>query len=127
MTPQLPLRFLADECCDFAVVRALRAAGYDVLAINEMMQRSDDRKLIEFAASEERIFLTEDKDFGWLVYVSQVDSAGVIFIRYPSNARTGLGSTVVQLIQEQERKLIGSFVVIQPGQVRLNTQRPKNG
>lgn len=127
MTPQLPLRFLADECCDFAVVRALRAAGYDVLAINEMMQRSDDRKLIEFAASEERIFLTEDKDFGWLVYVSQVDSAGVIFIRYPSNARTGLGSTVVQLIQEQGTKLIGSFVVIQPGQVRLNTQRPKNG
>lgn len=37
MTNQLPLRFLADECCDFAVVPALRAAGYDVLAINEMM------------------------------------------------------------------------------------------
>ena len=26
------LRFLADESCDFAVVRALRAEGYDVLA-----------------------------------------------------------------------------------------------
>jgi hypothetical protein len=34
------LRFLADESCDFAVVRALRAAGFDVLAINEFMNRS---------------------------------------------------------------------------------------
>ena len=27
------LRFLADESCDFAVVRALRSAGYDVFAV----------------------------------------------------------------------------------------------
>jgi len=32
----LPLRFLADESCDFAVVRALRADGHDVLAVSEM-------------------------------------------------------------------------------------------
>jgi hypothetical protein len=41
------LRFLADESCDFAVVRALRADGYDVLAVSEYKQRSDDRDLIE--------------------------------------------------------------------------------
>jgi hypothetical protein len=29
------LRFLADESCDFTVVRSLRAAGYDVLAVSE--------------------------------------------------------------------------------------------
>jgi hypothetical protein len=28
------LRFLADESCDFAIVRALRAQGYDVLAVS---------------------------------------------------------------------------------------------
>lgn len=60
------LHFLADESCDFAVVRALRAAGYDVLAVGEVITRSDDRELIEQAARERRILLTEDKDFGWL-------------------------------------------------------------
>jgi uncharacterized membrane protein len=30
----------------FAVVRALREDGFDVLAISETMQRSDDRELI---------------------------------------------------------------------------------
>jgi hypothetical protein len=41
------LRFLADESCDFAVVRALRAEGYDVFAVSEAIRRSDDRELIE--------------------------------------------------------------------------------
>ena len=57
------LRFLADESCDFAVVRALRAEGYDVLAIDELMPRSNDRALINQANAGKRIFLTEDKDF----------------------------------------------------------------
>lgn len=36
------LRFLADESCDFAVVRALRAEGHDVDAISERTSRSVD-------------------------------------------------------------------------------------
>jgi uncharacterized protein with PIN domain len=55
-----PLRFLADESCDFAVVRALRADGYDVFAVSEVMNRSDDHGLIELAHRERRILPTED-------------------------------------------------------------------
>ncbi len=36
------LRFLADESCDFAIGRILRANGYDVIAVAEFMQRSVD-------------------------------------------------------------------------------------
>ena len=73
------LRFLADESCDFVVVRALRSKGYDVLAVSEYMRRSDDRDLIEQSYRENRVLLTEDKDFGWLVFASHAVSAGVIF------------------------------------------------
>jgi len=34
--------FLADESCDFAVVRTLRAAGYDVLAVHPKRRQSQD-------------------------------------------------------------------------------------
>ena len=58
--------FLADENCDFAIVRALRSAGHDFLAVSEFQQRSVDRQLMEMAYSEGRILLTEDKDSaGW--------------------------------------------------------------
>ncbi len=113
------LRFLADESCDFEVVRGLRAAGFDVLAVTEYMQRSDDRALIQQAAEERRVLLTEDKDFGWLVYVSHADSAGVILIRYPGNARSALTDAVVRLVQDRGDALVGTFVVVGPGQIRI--------
>ena len=112
-------RFLADENCDFAVVRALRAEGYDVLAVSEIMHRSDDRELIEMASREKRILLTEDKDFGWLVFVTHARSAGVILIRFPGNARQTLIRTIRQLVREQGEELRGAFVVVQPGHVRI--------
>ena len=54
--------FLADENLDFAVVRALRAAGHDVRALAEEMSRSVDAEVIALAGREGRILLTEDKD-----------------------------------------------------------------
>lgn len=87
--------------------------------MSEYMQRSDARLLIEQAARENRGFLTEDKDFGWLVYVSHANSAGVILLRYPANARGSMAEAVVQVVREQHDALVGRFVVMQPGQVRL--------
>lgn len=113
------LRFLADESCDFAVVRALRAEGYDVLAVSEVTHRSDDRELIDQAYRERRVLLTEDKDFGWLVYVSHADSAGVILIRFPGNARRTLVQTIRDLVLEQGERLLDAFVVAQPGHIRV--------
>jgi predicted nuclease of predicted toxin-antitoxin system len=114
------LRFLADESCDFAVVRALRSEGYDVLAVSEVAHRSDDRELINQAYAERRILPTEDKDFGWLVYVSHVDSSGVILIRFPGNARQTLVQTVRQVVEEQGERLLKAFVVVQPGHIRIS-------
>jgi len=119
------LCFLADESCDFAVVRALRAEGYDGLAVSEVMQRSDDRELSEQASRERRILLTEDKDFGWLVYVSHTDSAGVILIRYPGNARQTLVDVFMDLVHTQGQQLSGAFVVLQPGHTRIR-HRPRS-
>jgi predicted nuclease of predicted toxin-antitoxin system len=112
------VRFLADESCDFAVVRTLRVKGYDVFAVSEYMQRSVDSELIEQAHRENRVLLTEDKDFGWLVFASHSVSAGVILIRFPNNLRSTLGQFVLELVEKHGSKLENAFVVVQPGQVR---------
>ena len=114
-----PPRFLADESCDFAVVRALRADGYDVAALAEIMTRSVDALVIEQASREQRILLTEDKDFGWLVFVRAAESPGVILVRYPGQARAELGRVLSQLVQERAGQLRGAFTVVQPGQIRI--------
>jgi len=43
------VRFLADESCDFAVVRALRAVRHDVVAIAEISPRATDEVVMEHA------------------------------------------------------------------------------
>ena len=123
------LRFLADESCDFAVVRALRAEGHDVVAVSEITQRSDDREVIQQAAREQRILLTEDKDFGWLVFVSHAVSAGVILIRFSGNARRTLVRSVSRLVREHGERLRGAFVVVQPGHIRVSAEprSPESG
>lgn len=113
------MRLLADESCDFSVVRALRTAGHDVLAVAELSPGSDDALILDLALREQRVLLTEDKDFGQLVFANVQPSGGVIFIRYPANARKTLPKVVVNLIAEAEAQLTGSFVVLSPGRVRI--------
>lgn len=52
--PVLPLRFLADESRGFAIVRALRDAGHDVVAVSEHTRQSRDEKLIAQAYEAQR-------------------------------------------------------------------------
>ncbi|HZD88600.1 MAG TPA: DUF5615 family PIN-like protein, partial [Pseudolabrys sp.] len=69
------MRFLADESCDFRVVRALREAGHDVLAVTDVATGAEDSSVIDIAAREQRIFVTEDRDFGQLVYAAATPHA----------------------------------------------------
>ena len=57
------MRFLADESCDFAVVRALRAVGHEVSAVSEKIPGAADMVVADLALKETHVLLTEDKDF----------------------------------------------------------------
>lgn len=112
--------FLADESCDFAVVRALRAAGHDVVAVAEISPGAEDSSVADLAVRQRRILLTEDKDFGQLVFASMQATEGVIFIRFPSSARAQLPRVIVDLVGQMGDELAGAFAVVQPGRVRIS-------
>jgi predicted nuclease of predicted toxin-antitoxin system len=114
------VRFLADESCDFAAVRVLRQASYDVTAIAEINPAIDDSAVLSLARSEDRILLTEDKDFGLLAYAGGQETAGVILIRFPADARKQLGQAVINVVAEIGERLSGAFVVIEPGRARIS-------
>ena len=113
------MRFLADESCDFAVVRALRLGGHDVGAVAEIAPRADDETVLELAVREVRLLLTEDKDFGQLVYAAGRATGGVILLRFPAMARGSLADAVLELVTERGEQLVGRFVLVQPGRIRI--------
>ena len=113
------MRLVADENCDFSVVVGVRGAGHDVIAIAELMSGIDDEQVIELAASERRLLLTEDKDFGQLVFAAAKQNSGVILTRYPTSARSTLTEAVMRLLAERGDGLYSRFVVLEPGRVRV--------
>jgi predicted nuclease of predicted toxin-antitoxin system len=114
------MRFLADENCDFRVVRALRAAGHDVMAVVDVALGARDEDVIHLAVEEDRIFITEDRDFGQLVYAATKTAPGVILVRFPSTARADLPAVLVEFVWQHGTKLGGRFTVVQPGRVRFS-------
>jgi predicted nuclease of predicted toxin-antitoxin system len=63
------MEFLADECCDRGRVEELRQSGHDVLYVFESRRGATDDEVLALAFDQRRILLTEDKDFGELVYI----------------------------------------------------------
>jgi predicted nuclease of predicted toxin-antitoxin system len=117
------VRFLADESCDFTAVTALRAAGHDVSAVADISPRATDPAVLALARSEGRVLLTEDKDFGLLAYAGGQETAGVLLIRFPGNARSALGEAVVSVVAELGARIAGAFVVVEPGRARVSRPR----
>jgi hypothetical protein len=107
------MRFLADESCDFTFVRVLRAAGHDVMAVAEAAPGAPDDGVIALAHKQRRILITEDKDFGQLVFAVAASTSGVIYIRYPMRYRSTLG------VDERGEALTGAFAVVEPGRIRI--------
>ena len=113
------MRFLADECCDTGLVASLREDGHDVLYVLERKPGvSDDEVLLE-AYNEERIMLTEDKDFGELVYRLKKPSKGIILIRIEAKERHMKWPRLKKLIENYEERLPSHFVVIDTQKFRF--------
>jgi len=75
------MRWLADECVNAALVARLREAGHDVSYIMEIAPRATDAEVITRARDENRLLLTEDKDFGDLVFLRNRQVPGNVLLR----------------------------------------------
>lgn len=113
------MRLLADEGVDRPIVDKLRAAGIDVHYVLETDQGADDETVLSIANLEERILLTQDKDFGELVYRLQKVHFGIILIRLGTQPPSQKADLVTRLLLQYAAKLPNAFTVIQPNAVRI--------
>lgn len=112
-------RLLADESCDFALVRALRQKGYHVKAVVEAMPGASDLQVLKAALEEHRVLVTEDKDFGGWVFAREKATACVVFLRFPTGARQQMIQAIVELVSNHGRDLENRYVVLEPGRARI--------
>ncbi len=113
------MKFLADEGVDKPIVTALRNAGLNVDYILEFAPGADDEFVLHHAFSQKRILITQDKDFGELVFRLRQPHHGIILIRLGGYNPQLKGEIVSQLLQKYIIELQNNFTVIQPHAIRI--------
>lgn len=113
------MNFLADEGVDKPIVDLLRSSGFDVHYILETHPGSLDEVVLSIANDENRILITQDKDFGELVYRLRQVHQGVVLIRLGSTPASEKARIVTHVIKEYADKLTMAFTVIQASAVRI--------
>ena len=68
-----------------------------------------------------RILLTEDKDFGDLVYQAGLQNCGVVLFRFREDARHMLVDMALELLDNHEDELAHNFIVVEPDKIRFGT------
>jgi predicted nuclease of predicted toxin-antitoxin system len=94
------MRFLADENFPGGAVAALRSNGYDVAWIRTLSPGISDSEVLKLAQAEDRILLTFDKDFGELVFVTELPAtSGLILFRIQSPSSIVMTEKIVTAIE----------------------------
>ncbi len=73
------VKFLLDVCADSRPLRsALAGLGHDVLSARERFPHASDEALLALAREENRVLITEDKDFGELVFLRGLPHPSIV-------------------------------------------------
>lgn len=75
------MKWLVDECTGPTVGRWLREQGYDVYSVGEQSPGWTDKEVLTHALRENRVILSNDKDFGELVFKNHFSHCGIVLMR----------------------------------------------
>ena len=113
------MRFLVDECTGPAVARWLREQSHDVFSVFEEARGAVDDDVLHTASAEQRILITNDKDFGEKVYRVKQSHHGVIFLRLRDERAATTIAVLEKRLGSYTDQLSGAFVVVTETQVRF--------
>lgn len=113
------MNFLVDRCADHRLAQWLRAEGHDVVESAERGEDPGDKAILEWAATDLRILITIDKDFGELVFKEGLAHTGLVRLPdVPSKERIEL---MRSLLEEHPRALeAGAIVTVRGDRVRVS-------
>ncbi len=117
------MRFLVDECTGPAVAQWLRLQNHDVISVYDEIRGADDKEVIQKASEQNRILITNDKDFGELVFREKKQHKGVVLLRLEDERPANKIAVLEHLLEKYENSLPGHFIVVTETTVRIMGKR----
>jgi predicted nuclease of predicted toxin-antitoxin system len=112
-------RFLIDESCGKKLYIFLKENKIDVLFVGDLFHGIEDKFILEFAEKEDRILITDDKDFGELIFRLGKPTAGVIFLRLKNNFVENRQKYIIEIIKKFNKNLKNHFIIVTESKVRI--------
>ena len=113
------MRLLLDEGLPFRLAAHLRGQGHDVTAVgHDYPHALADREILAIARRERRVVLTNDKDFGDLVFRDKLPHSGVVLFRLgyvPLPVRIAH----LQRVLTEHASHLDQFIVVTPRGIRV--------
>ncbi len=114
------MKFLLDESAEFRLAVFLRTLGHDVTAIAHDYPASlKDWQVLDIAVAEERIIITNDSDFGDLVFRQQHEHRGIIYFRVPKQSGVDEKMILLKSLLITHAKVLNQFLVVSRRGVRV--------
>lgn len=110
--------WLVDECVDAGVVSSLCSDGHDVVDIAAVAPSITDAAVSSLARDQNRPLLTEDKDFGELIFRLATPVPGLLLIRIAPELRSRKPDRLQMAVKFYGSALFGRYTVIEPGRFR---------
>jgi len=108
-----------DECTGPTVAKWLATEGHNVISISPDRKGISDKEIFKIAVSEERILITNDKDFGELIFKNKFSHCGVIFLRLTDETVSNKVFVLNNLINNHQKIIEKrSFVVVTGKSIR---------
>jgi len=114
------VRFLVDECTGPKVAEWLRIEGHEVFSVFDDARGISDDEVFAKAFAENWILVTNDKDFGEIVFRENRQHHGIIFLRLDDERADNKINVLRQLITNYSDKLPGQFVTVTENKVRFS-------
>ena len=93
-------------------------SGHDVLLASDVDPRAADEFLLSLATRERRIIITEDKDFGELVFMQGLPHPCIIrFVEVPPKEKVASLRDLID--NHSDAMLQGAFIVVTQNRVRI--------
>jgi predicted nuclease of predicted toxin-antitoxin system len=116
-------KFIVDECTGIAVAHFLRTQGFDAVSVSEESPQTSDLDILRRAVAEQRIVVTNDKDFGEMVYRDNYRHRGVLLLRLADDRVVTKIRVVAAVLSQYVDRLQDRFVVATEQNIRIRSPR----
>lgn len=118
------MKFLLDESAEYRLAAFLADRGHDVTAIaHEYPEALTDREVLKIALSEQRTLITNDRDFGELIFRGRMRHHGVILFRLAPSSTTDRKIAILGALLSSHADRLDQFIVLGRSGPRVRNAR----